>query len=120
MEERKWPHSAPLASKPQEQLVRANPKGPGKLEKDSNGRGTLSTLNPPHVIGVDIRLLGEGLLAQPRSRAKSEDRFTNNFPFRFSHSGYGNRNRKTSPHTPRVGMLFCSCAPFRARYYQSH
>jgi hypothetical protein len=41
-------------------------------------------------------------LAQPRSFAIPKDRVTNNFPFRFSHSGYGSTNRKTSPHTLRV------------------
>ena len=69
-----------------------NPERLGKPEQNSDSRRTFPALNPPHVIGVNIRFLGEGLLAQPRSLAISEDRFPNDVPFRFRHMGYENRN----------------------------
>ena len=94
------PQPQPARSKAQEQFVRAHSQRLRNAKQNPDTGAALTPLNPAHIIWVDIRLLSKRLLAQARSPATPQNRIANDFPFRFGHYGYGNRNRKNSPHTP--------------------
>lgn len=81
-----------MKSELQKEFVRPNIEGFGELHQDFNCGSALTALNAPHVIGMDVRLFGKSLLAQPCLLSALENRFANDLALKWlKHFDNGNK-----------------------------
>lgn len=82
------------------------PVGPGfqrsrDANEDGQAGGTFAPLNPAHVVRMNLRPLGQGLLAQTGAFAVPEHCFTNDFAFRVRHRCLRKQNApQVTTHAP--------------------
>jgi len=99
-------HSLNVESEFQKEFIGSDVQGFCDSNKNLNCRCAFATLDAPDVIGMNVGLLCESFLAQPRLLSALENRFANGFPLKWlEHSSYGNRIKRNAPHTQRVGNV---------------
>ena len=87
----------------QKELVGMNVQGSGKLKKNFDGGGAFPAFNATDVIRMNVRLLGESFLTEPRLLSIPANCGTNDFGVSFGQSCDRIKKPLKSPHTLRVG-----------------